>query len=82
MSKYIGLWIDHKQAIIVSITSEDETITSIESDFEGRFRLSGGSRSKTPYGPQKKASEIKAEERRKHQLNDYYQMVIHSIHDA
>ena len=44
--------------------------------------MSGGSRSSTPYGPQEKSSETKAEERRRHQLHDYYQNVIHAIRDA
>ena len=49
---------------------------------EGHIRLSGGSRSKTLYGPQDIRSEKGMEERRKHHLNRYYDKVIDRIRDA
>lgn len=82
MKKYTGLWVDHKKAFIVSITGEKETGTMIESNAEGHIRLSGGSRSRTPYGPQEVSSERKMEERRKHQLRRYYEEIIQAIKDA
>jgi len=82
MKKYTGVWLDHRKAFIVSIAGEKETDTIIESNAEGHFRLSGGSRSPTPYGPQEVASERKIEERRKHQLRRYYEEIIRAIKDA
>jgi hypothetical protein len=80
---YAGLWIDHRQAVIVSITEEGETIERIESDIERKVRLSGGSRTgKTPYGPQQVAVDGKQEERIKRQLRQYYQEIIQRIKDA
>ena len=82
MRRKVGLWVDHKKATIVSILEKGEEISHIESDFEGHFRLSGGSRSPTPYGPQETSSETKQKERRKHQLHRYYQDIIRAVQDA
>ena len=80
---YADIWIDHRQAVIVSITEAGETIERIESDTERKVRLSGGSRTgKTPYGPQQVAVDGKQEERIKRQLRQYYQEIIRKIKDA
>jgi hypothetical protein len=80
---YAGLWIDHRKAIVVPITDEGETIEKIESDIERKVRLSGGSRTaKKPYGPQQVSVDGKQEERIKHQLREYYQVIIRRIKDA
>ncbi len=80
---YAGLWIDRREAIVVSITDEGETITKIESDIERKVRLSGGSRTaKTPYGPQQVSVDGKQEQRLKRQLRQYYQVIIRRIKDA
>jgi len=86
MKKHIGVWVDHEKAFVASILKDDEmmkeTIHCIESNVEGHFRLSGGSRSRTPYGPQDVASEKKIDERRKHHLRQYYQKIIRAIQDS
>jgi hypothetical protein len=80
---YTGLWIDHRQAVIVSITDEGETIKRINSGIERKVRLSGGSRtSKTPYGPQQVSVDGKQEERIKRQLRQYYRAILRRIQDA
>jgi hypothetical protein len=80
---YAGLWIDHRQAVIVTITEDGETAERIESDIERKVRLSGGSRTgKTPYGPQQVAVDGKQQERIKQQLRQYYQQIIPRIQDA
>jgi hypothetical protein len=82
MPEYVGIWIDHEKAFIVTIVDGQESIDIIKSDIEGRVRLSGGSRSRTIYGPQDVASEKKIEERRKYQLRRYYEKVISEVGDA
>ena len=80
---YAGLWLDHRQAVIVSITDEGETIKRINSGIERKVRLSGGSRtSKTPYGPQQVSVDGKQEERIKRQLRQYYRAILRRIQDA
>jgi hypothetical protein len=78
-----GLWLDHRQAVIVSITDEGETIKRVASGIERKVRLSGGSRTaKTPYGPQQVSVDGKQQERIQRQLRRYYQEIIRSIRDA
>ncbi len=80
---YVGLWLDHRQAVIVSITDDAETIKRIGSDIERKVRLSGGSRTaKTPYGPQQVSVDGKQQERINRQLHQYYQQIIRRIRDA
>ena len=82
MSKHIGVWVDHEKAYIVSIIEDRESIDIIESNVEGHIRLSGGARSRAPYGPQDVAKESKAEHRRIHQLHHYYHEIIQAMDDA
>ena len=82
MNKYVGIWIDHRKAVIVSLIQKKQSIFHVESNVEGHFRLKGGSRSKDLYGPQDATSESKREERYKHYLQDYFKRVIDLISDA
>jgi hypothetical protein len=82
IGRFIGMWIDHEKAYIVSIDNSREHTVYIRSNVEGRFRLSGGSRSSKAYGPQEVASERKIEEKRKHHLQRYYRNVIRAIRDG
>lgn len=82
MSKLVGLWLDHEKAFLVSLDGDRVTTGRMESGVEGRVRCAGGSRSRTPWGPQDVVSESGMEERRKHQLRRYYQRVIAALEDA
>ena len=42
MKKKIGIWIDHKEAILVFIESSQTIVERIESNAESHFRPSGG----------------------------------------
>jgi hypothetical protein len=42
MKKKIGIWIDHKEAILVSIEGGQTRVERIESHAESHFRPSGG----------------------------------------
>ena len=49
MKKEIGVWIDHRQAVIVTLLAHgEEEITHIASDMEKHVRFSGASQSGTP----------------------------------
>ncbi len=82
MKKLVGLWIDHEKAVLVTLDGDGEKITTIESGAESHYRLSGGSRSATPYGPEEIVSEKAPEERRKHEFHRYYQCVMRSLQGA
>ncbi|MFH1776026.1 MAG: hypothetical protein ABH952_00465 [Candidatus Omnitrophota bacterium] len=82
MDKHIGLWVNHRKAVIVTLIGKKAATTLIQSNVEGHFRLKGGSRSKVPYGPQDATSESGREERYKHHLQEYYERIIKLISDA
>lgn len=91
MNTYIGIWIDHRKAYIVSLNKstigikpeEKETLITIASGVEKHLRLSGGARTrKTPFGPQDVAVDGKIDDRRKHQLHGYYQDIVGLIQGA
>jgi hypothetical protein len=90
MKKYAGVWLDHREAYVVSLTkdqpalnSDQEMIERIESNVEGRVRLSGGSRTrKTPYGPQEISVDSKAEDRFKLHIRQYYKQIMLRLRDA
>ena len=75
MKKEVGLWIDHRKAVIVIVTEDGEELKKITSDMEKRVRFSGGT-----------AADSSSESARDHQLgnhlNNYYDEVIAVIRDA
>ena len=82
MNSKVGLWIDHRKAVIVTVAGEGEEINQINSNIEKHVRSSGGSRSKTPYGPQDVSAEDIRDRKFLDHLNIYYDKVISSIHTA
>lgn len=82
MKKKIGLWIDHKKAVFVILIGENEKIKLLESNLERHVRPSGGSRSKTPYGPQDIVAEDRRERKYEHHVKNYYDEVISYINNA
>ena len=90
MKKYVGIWLNRREAIVVSLTKahtpfsdKPAMIERIESAVERRVRPSGGSRSrKTPYGPQEISVESKQDAHIRHQLSAYHEVIISRISDA
>lgn len=82
MEKVLGIWIDHREAIVVSIDREGQSIQLMKSGVEPHPRLHGGSRSSSPYGAADISSESRFDERHKHHLHDYYQQIINRMNDA
>lgn len=82
MGTKVGLWIDHKQAIIVTVTGKGEEIRLIISEVEKQLRRSGDSPMKGSY----EAFQVPADDSRQRtftaHLNVYYDEVIASIRDA
>lgn len=82
MKTTVGLWIDHRKAIIVAVTDKGEEIGLIISKVEKQLRRSGDSPLKGSY----ESSQVPASDRRQRALtgylNVYYDAVIASIRDA
>jgi len=77
MKKQIGLWIDHREAVIVVLTDKDEQIIRIKSDAEKQTRFPGGSRKD---GLQK--TEAVRDKRLEQDLGKYFDDVIANIREA
>ncbi len=75
MKRKVGLWIDHRKAVIVLVSDEGEETRLIESDMEKHVRFASGS-----------SEDGSAESTRDRQfashLDGYYDKVIASIRDA
>lgn len=71
MQTTVGLWIDHKKAVIVLVTGEEEEIKLISSNIETQHRQSGVL---TP-------DDIRLRELTEH-LNIYYDEVVSCIREA
>jgi hypothetical protein len=78
----VGLWIDHRKAVIVVVAEKGKVTIRIESNVEKQLRPHGGSRSKTQYGPQQSPSDDMREAVFMGHLGIYYDKVISCIRDA
>jgi hypothetical protein len=79
MNKDVGLWIDHKHAVIVTISPTGEEVKCISSHLENETRPSGGW---GPHGKRDYVTEDMHERRSLAQLERYYGEVIHTIGNA
>jgi len=82
MKKEIGLWLDHRDAIIVILTDDGEEIKHITSSSGKHIRYSGSSHSKTPEGLKEVTSEDQRDRKFDNLLNKFYDELIASIRDA
>jgi hypothetical protein len=76
MKKQIGLWIDHRKAIIIIITEDSEEIKKIASNMEKHIRFTNGN------GSAQGSSEDIRDRQFGNHLNSYYDQVIAEIRGA
>jgi hypothetical protein len=76
MKKEIGLWIDHRKAIIVIVTEQREELKKITSDMEKHVRFAGGTASEDG------STEDVRDRQFGNHLNRYYDEVIAVIRGA
>jgi rhamnogalacturonyl hydrolase YesR len=82
MVKDLGVWIDHKNAVIVNGRDEGGEIIKLESKMEKHVRYKEGARPKTAYGSQHYPAEDTQDRKYIEHLNKYYDQVIALIRDA
>jgi stalled ribosome rescue protein Dom34 len=82
MKKEIGLWLDHREAIIVILKDGSEEVRHITSESGKHVRYSGSSHSRTPEGLKEVTSEDQRDRKFGNQLNKYYDEIITAIRDA
>jgi hypothetical protein len=76
MKKQIGLWIDHRKAVIVIVTEEGEELKKITSNMEKHVRFTGGRASEDG------STEDVRDRQFGNHLNSYYDEVIAVIRGA
>jgi len=76
VKKEVGLWIDHRKAVIVVVTEEGEDVKEIASDMEKHVRFSGGP------GTDDGSAEDMRDRRFESHLNAYYDRVVAAVRGA
>ena len=79
MNDKVGIWIDHKKAVIVSASADRVTVKTLESEVGPHARYSGRAGYPTPDGPQDRGGEKTYEHRYDQHLDRYYDEVISQL---
>jgi hypothetical protein len=74
MTREVGVWIDHRKAVIAIIAGKTEEVRQVTSNMEKHVRYSGA--------PQEDSAEDQRDKRFTGHLNKYYDEVIRCIRDA
>ena len=82
MMKNIGLWIDHKKAIIVVQSEQGEDIQKIESGVGRHVPYRGASHPRSPYSAQYQQGDDQLDNKYNEHLNKFYDKVIAHIRAA
>ncbi len=79
--KQVGIWIDKREAKIVSIENGKENLNTLNSQIE-EFNPKGGSGTKLKGGPQDVVQDSKFLNREKHQYYDFFNRVVDHVKEA
>jgi len=77
-----GLWIDHRKAVIVVVSTEGETAKHIASNVERNGTNAAGRGMSASHEPRQSGAEDTRERRFEGQLREYYDDVIAQVRDA
>jgi hypothetical protein len=75
MTKQVGLWIDHRKAVIVLITDAGEEVKKITSNMEKHVRFAG-------HAAEGGVGEDVSDRKFGNHLNSYYDQVVAVVRDA
>ncbi len=82
MKKECGIWVDVRNAHIMNLIETEEgieiTVKQLGSEIE-EATAKGGTRSKTPYGPQGGVTDRHLEERRHHEEKAFFEEIIQAV---
>lgn len=82
MKNKIGIWIDSKEAVIVTLNGDLTDTKTIVSEIENKTHHEKESHQGTFQGEHHGNQEKKFDERKKHQVKDYLNRVILEVKDA
>lgn len=81
MAKQIGIWIDHKRAVILTVSKDGEIMQKVESGIE-HLRLRGVPRPRSPYSAQYQKGDDQLDKQFEGYLNKYYEGVLALLRGA
>lgn len=81
MTRSVGLWIDHKNAVIVSVDEHGEIVRKLESGAK-HHEYRGAPRPKTAFSAQYNQGDDQLDNQYLLQLNKYYEQVIGVLKNA
>ena len=79
MKKNIGIWLDFKQAFIITLKNEEHSIKQIESNIEFRERVEGETKKFGRFGGQYITYEKQRENKRLNQTNEFIKQILKEI---
>ncbi len=82
MKNNTAVWIDHREAVVVSLAGGTATVRHLESDAESHFKPSGGWKSGGTIVAQSVVKEKSAEESRMHQYHAFYRQLVSLLENA
>ncbi|MFZ2959628.1 MAG: hypothetical protein WA705_22305 [Candidatus Ozemobacteraceae bacterium] len=82
MKKEVGVWIDHRNAVITVLTKGKGKALHVEAEIEKHARISSGSRPRKPYGSLDVLVEDRYQRNIQGHLSKYYDEVISNIGEA
>jgi len=82
MTRQIGLWIDHKRAVILTLNGRDESLSVVESGIERHASIRGAIRSRMPYSAQYPKGDDHLDNQFEEHLKKYYEKVLAQLRDA
>lgn len=82
MTKVVGLWIDHRKTVMVTIENEVEVTREIRSNMEKHVRFANSTRVKASQTLKGSTAEDIRDRQFGDHLGRYYEEVVSYIHDA
>ena len=79
---YIGLWLDHKRAVLTTYFNKNQKTESLFSKLEKWSKSTGGSMGMSPYNFNGCRVDDKKDHRRNHALEKYYAQILQKIKGA
>jgi len=82
MTRNVGVWLDHENAMLVTLSDAGEKRRKLSSEVERHTRAHGGGRSANPQGGFDVSTGKRADRRRSHQIKSWFEEIVEAIGDA
>ena len=82
MPKNVGIWIDHRKAVLITLEGKTEDVRLIQSGVDRQAQPHGGTHMKTTHTSQYFPAEDHKDRHILEKLNRFYEAVIAALHSA